>query len=102
MIRNCGTVTELLASSAHQFRWLQGLKKAMSRVRRYPRHSAGFWFDAVLTVVDKEGVSCSRDGRLLACLKDVAWDGSCFEIYYLYDQIYPEYASLDQSFVMAE
>lgn len=103
LLRNSRTVAELLVGSEHQFRWVYALKKAMTQSRRFLKHSAGFSFDGITTLVTKGAILCSLGGRPEGKLEDVGTlDQSYQEIYNLYGQIYPEYAHLEQEIAYAK
>ena len=103
LLRNCRSIPELLIGSEHQFRWIYGLKKAMSRVKRFMGRESGFWFDGTLTVVTRNCIICIRDGRVVGQLENAPHpEKSCEELFGLYGQVYPEYAFVERQMEYAE
>ena len=101
LLKNSRTIADLLVGSEHQFRWLWGLKKALTRVKRFPKISGGFRFDGVLTMVTRDAILCIRNDKVVAQIHKTDADG--YEsLYDLYGQIYPEYAGLDRQIEYAE
>ena len=101
LLQNGRSIADLLVGSEHQFRWLWGLKKAMRKVKRFPKSTGGFGVDGVLTLVSCENILCIRGETVVAQLQKADADG--YEaLYDLYAQVYPEYAGLDRQIEYAE